>query len=111
MNVPDRGNAHDDLSFTAGEKISPLGNYEDRRILVPRFRPLCGLAEQIGENIGRQNMRIDLILHHPFSFFCQGKHQLSQGSPRILVALHILVLHELAYRRRGKPQVACQNLS
>jgi hypothetical protein len=79
--------------------------------LVPRFRPLRELAEQIGENVGRQNMRIDPILDHPFSFFCQGKHQLSQGSPRILVALHILVLHELPYRRRGKPQVACQNLS
>ena len=48
-------------------------------ILVPSFRPLGGLAEQIGEDIGRQYMRIDLILHHPFSFFRQGKQQLPQG--------------------------------
>jgi hypothetical protein len=37
VNVPDRGNAHDDLSFTAGEKLSPLGNYEDRLNYAQEF--------------------------------------------------------------------------
>ena len=110
MNVPDRGNAHDVL-VSLRVKISLLGNYEDRRALVPRFRPLSGLAKQLGENVGRQNKRIVLILHQPFSFFREGKHQLSQGSPRIFVAFHILVLRKLAYWRRGVPQVACQSFS